>query len=223
MSIQTGIAFNLFGVFTKTKLGVAGLTVTVDAWKIVGTTVTEIDTAESDFEVGDGAYGVQIRTAEDGVAMDVIAAFKCADSTLDAQVVYAFQRVGQEGVQNLDAPISGRPILSAITAAFTSSASALAGGSGSKTLTPTDFAALAYTDVVTGDTGTIGPIQANGVNQGNVVVTVSTDLANTDPAGHSVTNAAGMLTNNLNLDPGTYFVTFTLDGIQFPQVRIAIT
>lgn len=248
MSIPVSTEFVVYGAFTASKQGKTGLTVTADIIKVTPVAVTVLHTAIAlgvgtwtahvGGEVGDGLYGVVISTTDDAAAEDTFAILKTTDGTVDAQWVYAFQRVGQENVNLIDAAVSTRAQPSDLTALATGAAlttaittinahtdasvAAATGGSGSLTLTPTAFAALAYTDVVSGATGTIGAIEANGVTAHGIAVTFYTDQGMTNPEAEGTTLSNGMLANSVKIDPGIWFVGFVLPGYGQQLVKVTI-
>lgn len=73
-----------YGHFTKSSIGEAGLTPTINVYKITradSTTVLQVN-ADSAFEVGDGMYAYRLDDANLNL-YDYVGVFKSADATLD--------------------------------------------------------------------------------------------------------------------------------------------
>lgn len=98
-----------YAFFVASKIGKTGLTVTIDIWENTrGGTATEIVTAGSATEIGDGLYKYRLTSANVDAIGEYIAVFKTADSSVDQQQIPALWIVGRSGVENLDAAISSR-------------------------------------------------------------------------------------------------------------------
>ena len=107
MPEQIGIALIGPAYFTKFGIGTEGLTVTVDVWEITTSGSTQVATAQSATEVGDGFYRYTI--ASGVVDANAVYAYKFTTAgTVDQKEVAGVQRVGQTWVENLDAAITTR-------------------------------------------------------------------------------------------------------------------
>src|SRR5690606_36358272 len=82
----------LLGMFTKSKLGQAGLTVTVDvdAYELATGTHTAVVTAASAVEARNGIYYYRVAAA-DPALYDYTATFKTSDTSVDQQHVAAWR------------------------------------------------------------------------------------------------------------------------------------
>lgn len=103
---QISNALKFLAFYTSAGLGKTGLTVTVDVYR----NDTEIVTAGSATEIGDGLYRYTLSSGFVTVEGEYIAVFKTADTTVDGQHVVAVWTVQKAGVENLDALISSRAI-----------------------------------------------------------------------------------------------------------------
>lgn len=93
--------------FIASKVGATGLTVTVDVWEIQQDgTATEIVTAGSATEIGDGLYRYILASGSVDANAEYICVFKTANTSVDQQHLAAVYSVGRAGVANLDAPVS---------------------------------------------------------------------------------------------------------------------
>lgn len=100
---QVSNAVTFVAFFVESKVGKAGLTVTVDVYAPDG---TQLVTAGSAAEVGGGAYKYELGSGSTGSAGEYLAIFKTATSTVDQQHIPSLWVVGRAGVEHLDAPIS---------------------------------------------------------------------------------------------------------------------
>lgn len=85
-------SINVYAQFIASKTGKTGLTVTVDAWTMLlgANTKTQIVTAGSAFEIGNGIYTFRLGNI-DLSTLDVVATFSTSDGTVDQQVMPAVQ------------------------------------------------------------------------------------------------------------------------------------
>lgn len=209
MSIeQQGNALTFLAFYVESKLGKTGLTVTVDVYR----NGTEIVTAASASEIGDGLYSYSLASGSVNAEGLYAAIFKTATDTVDQQHVPSLWVVGAGGIENLDAAVSSRladadyaaPDLSNLDAAVSTRATpaqvttivgAIAGGGGS----------VEYTQNVTDDSD--NPLDG-------VAVTVRTGTSSAlTPTATGVTDAFGNVT--FMLDPGTYYVWCQRAGMNF--------
>lgn len=111
---QTGVALVFYAHFVETKVGKAGLTVTVDVYR----NGTEIVTAGNAIEVGDGLYKYELASGSNNAEGEYICVFKTATSTVDQQHIPALWVVNKAGVENLNAAVGSVPaaVLSAALA-----------------------------------------------------------------------------------------------------------
>lgn len=103
---QISNKLDFFSFFTASKLGLTGLTVTVDVWKTVTSTNTSsrIITAGSATEVGGGLYKYQLTSANVTEEGEYICIFKTASTTPDQQhipAIWCIQKAGVETLNNL--------------------------------------------------------------------------------------------------------------------------
>jgi hypothetical protein len=85
---QVGNAFYLYGAFTASGLGATGLTVTVDVYR----NRSEVVTAASATEMGDGVYYYEVSGATNNAVGDYIGIFKTA-GTADQKHVFSINTV----------------------------------------------------------------------------------------------------------------------------------
>lgn len=112
---QVGNAIIFYAFYTVNGLGTTGLTVTTDVWEIVADgTATEIASAQSATEIGDGLYRYRVVAGSVDATAEYIAVFKCTDTTIDQRHIPAIWVVGKDWVENVDAASS---TLSTLTAA----------------------------------------------------------------------------------------------------------
>ena len=102
---QTGVALVFYAHFVETKVGKTGLTVTVDVYR----NGTEIVTAGSATEVGDGLYKYELASGSNNAEGEYICVFKTATSTVDQQHIPALWVVNKAGVENLNAALGDVP------------------------------------------------------------------------------------------------------------------
>lgn len=131
---QLSNAISFFAFFVASKVGKTALTVTVDVWEVTKTgTATEIVTAGSATEVGDGLYTYLLASGSVDAEGEYVAVFKTTDATVDAQHIPAVWAIQRAGVENLDAAMSTRSTLAAgaamtLTAAYDAAKTAAAAG-----------------------------------------------------------------------------------------------
>lgn len=183
--LSTAVKFVCF--FTKDGEGVTGLTVTVDVWNPAG---SEIVSAGSAPEIGDGLYSYTLASGSTGTEGEYLAVFKTAGD-VDQAHLPSLWSIGRGGVEHLDADVSTR----ATPAQVTTIVGAVAGGGGS----------TEYTQNVTDDSD-------NPLDGVSVVVRTGTSVALT-PSASGITDAFGNVT--FMLDPGTYYVWCQRSGINF--------
>lgn len=109
MSIeQLSNPLDFFSFFVASKLGVTGLTVTVDVWKHLTSTNTssQIITAGSATEVGGGLYRYQLASESVTGEGEYICIFKTSSTTPDQQHIPSIWVVQKAGVENLNASVS---------------------------------------------------------------------------------------------------------------------
>ena len=109
MSIeQLSNSLDFFSFFVASKLGVTGLTVTVDVWKHLTSTNTssQIITAGSATEVGGGLYRYQLASESVTGEGEYICIFKTSSATPDQQHIPSIWVVQKAGVENLNATVS---------------------------------------------------------------------------------------------------------------------
>lgn len=97
------IVFRAF--FVESKVGKAGLTVTVDVYDPAGTKV--VDNAAAT-EIAGGLYSYSLSGATPTTEGEWVAVFKTATTTVDVQHIPAIWVVGRAGIENLDATVSTR-------------------------------------------------------------------------------------------------------------------
>lgn len=98
---QTGNALKFYAHFIEEKVGKTGLTVTVDVYR----NGSEIVTAGSATEVGDGLYSYELASGSNNAEGEYICVFKTATSTVDQQELPALWVVNKAGVENLDVAV----------------------------------------------------------------------------------------------------------------------
>ena len=104
---QISTAITFYAYFSESKVGKTGLTVTIDVWEDDGTP-SEIVTAGSATEMGDGLYYYTLSSGSVDAEGAYIAIFKTATTTVDQQHIPAIWLIQKAGVENLDATISSR-------------------------------------------------------------------------------------------------------------------
>lgn len=100
---QSGNAIYFYAFFTASGLGATGLTVTVDVYR----NRSEIVTAASASEMGDGVYYYQLASGSNNAEGEYIAIFKTA-GTADQKHIPAIWVVDKAGVENLNDPIGDK-------------------------------------------------------------------------------------------------------------------
>lgn len=86
-----------YAFFVESKVGKTGLTVTVDVYR----NGSEIVTAGSATEVGDGLYKYELASGSNNVEGECICVFKTATTSVDQQHLPALWVVNKAGVENL--------------------------------------------------------------------------------------------------------------------------
>lgn len=226
--------------FVASGLGATGLTVTVDIWRvaIADLSKSEIVTAGSAVEVGDGIYCYRVASA-DLQTYYYYAVFKTAGTAdvkhlFGAQLDFSgntgdtFARIGAPAGASVSADIAALPTAASIWAYATrtlSSVSALASSIASAVL---DATASSYNT-----SGTIGQKinsasdasgsgsstyvmtvrDVNGVVLDGVEVWVTSDLAGASTVASGTTDSAGHVT--FYLDPATYYAWCAEGGQNF--------
>lgn len=181
---QLANAITFYAFFVASKVGATGLTVTVDVWELTQAGgATEIVTAGSASEIGDGLYKYTLSSGAVDAVGEYIAVFKTATTTVDAQHIPALWIVGRGGVENIDAAISSRnattpPTAAAVADAVWDEASAghVAAGSTGALLAAAGAAADPLLNLVPGSyvTGTAGAALGR---IGNAAITVVSPVA----------------------------------------------
>lgn len=109
---QLANSVTFYAHYIATKVGATGLTVTVDVWEVQKNgTATEIVTAGSATEIGDGLYRYLLVSGSVDAEGEYIAVFKTADSSVDQQHLPALWSIQRAGIENLDALVSSRSTL----------------------------------------------------------------------------------------------------------------
>ena len=106
---QIGVALPFTAFYTTLGSGTTGLTVTVDVYR----NDTEVVTAASATDEGDGFYTYTLASGSNTVEGVYKAVFKTATTTVDQPHIAAAWYVGKAGVENLDAAVSSRSALTA--------------------------------------------------------------------------------------------------------------
>lgn len=181
---QLANAITFYAFFVASKVGATGLTVTIDVWELTQAGgATEIVTAGSASEIGDGLYKYTLSSGAVDAVGEYIAVFKTATTTVDAQHIPALWIVGRGGVENIDAAISSRnattpPTAAAVADAVWDEASAghVAAGSTGALLAAAGAAADPLLNLVPGSyvTGTAGAALGR---IGNAAITVVSPVA----------------------------------------------
>ena len=231
MSIeQQGNALTFLAFYVETKLGKTGLTVTVDVYRAG----SEIVTAASATEVGDGLYSYTLASGSVNAEGLYAAVFKTATDTVDQQHLPSLWIVGKGGIENLDAAVSTRtsgslanldaavssrnatapPTAAAIRAEIDSNSTKLDAATSTRA-TPAQVASavaavagggsVSYTQNVTDNA-------SNPLDGVSVIVRTGTSAALT-PSATGTTDAFGNVT--FMLDPGTYYIWCQRAGTNF--------
>jgi hypothetical protein len=111
---QQGQALTFYAMYTASKAGVTGLTVTVDVFE--GTTQTPIVSAGNASELADGLYYYTLSSGSVDANACYLCMFKTTDATVDTQHIPALWAI-PAWVANIDAAITSR--LAPTTAART--------------------------------------------------------------------------------------------------------
>lgn len=104
---QISTAITFYAYFSESKVGKTGLTVTIDIWEDDGTP-SEIITAGSATEMGDGLYYYTLASGSVDAEGAYIAVFKTATTTVDQQHIPAIWLIQKAGIENLNATVSSR-------------------------------------------------------------------------------------------------------------------
>ena len=104
---QQGNALTFLAFYTESKVAKTGLTVTADVWE--GT--SEIITAGSAIEIGDGLYYYTLASGSVDANANYVAVFKTATSTVDQQHIPALWVVGRTWVNRVDEATSAAKTL----------------------------------------------------------------------------------------------------------------
>jgi hypothetical protein len=111
---QLSNSVTFYAHYIASKVSATGLTVTVDVYEITKAgTPTEIVTAGSATEVGDGLYLYVLASGSVDEEGEYLAVFKTTDSSVDQQHIPAAWSIQRAGVEQLDAAISSRSDLTA--------------------------------------------------------------------------------------------------------------
>jgi hypothetical protein len=102
---QVGNSLKFLAFFTGTKVGVAGLTVTVDVYDPSNTLIVNGSAAT---EIGGGYYRYTLASGSVTSEGEYLAIFKTASDSVDQKHMPALWVVGRAGVENLDAAVSSR-------------------------------------------------------------------------------------------------------------------
>ena len=224
MSIeQQGNALTFLAFYVETKLGKTGLTVTVDVYR----NGTEIVTAASATEHGDGLYAYTLASGSVNAEGLYAAVFKTATATVDQQHLPSLWIVGTAGVENLDAAVSTRLATSGYTAPTTPPTAAAIRAEIDSNSTRLDAAVstratpaqvVSAVAAVAGGGGSVSYTQnvtdnaSNPLDGVSVTVRTGTSVALT-PSASGTTNAFGNVT--FMLDPGTYYIWCQRAGTNF--------
>lgn len=104
---QTGNALPCVALFLNSGAAATGLTVTVDVFRWNGSSWTQIVTAGSATEIGDGAYSYQLASGSNTVEGLYLFVFKTT-GTADQKAIAVGWAVSKAGVEHLDVDISSR-------------------------------------------------------------------------------------------------------------------
>ncbi len=105
---QTGNSLVFYALFTASKLGLAGLTVTVNVNRGGTNLVNGASAAAVDATNLPGLYAYTLASGSNTAEGEYIARFTTADTTVDQRDVYAAWYVAKAGMEDLDAAISSR-------------------------------------------------------------------------------------------------------------------
>lgn len=128
MITQAGQAITPSAFFTGSKLGVAGLTVTVDIYRVLlaDLTVLQVVTGGAATAVGGGLYTYRHVTTA-AMPAYYYAIFKTATTTVDLQHIASLHIVGIPVAENIDATISSRLAAGSYTAPDNATIAAISG------------------------------------------------------------------------------------------------
>lgn len=149
---QTGNVLLIFGFFCdSTGVGVTGLTVTVDAYRVVNSagtpSPTTILTGASATEIGGGFYGKVIASADNTAEGAIIALFKTTSTSVRDKQIPSAWAINVAGIEDLDATITSVKAL--LPAALVSGRiDASVGAMATNTLTASSLATDAVNEIV---------------------------------------------------------------------------
>ena len=104
---QVGNAITFYAFYTKSGLGVTGLTVTADVWEVeIDGSATELQSAAGATEIGDGLYRYILASGSVDAEGEYLAVFKTAGD-VDQKHIAACWTVSRAGIENLDAAMTG--------------------------------------------------------------------------------------------------------------------
>lgn len=107
---QLNQPLTFYAFYSASKQGVAGLTVTVDVYRVnTSATATQVVTAGSATGVGGGLYLYQLAGGSVTVEGEYLCVFKTSSTSVDQQHIPAIWVVQKAGVEYLDAAITSRP------------------------------------------------------------------------------------------------------------------
>ena len=121
---ELGRSVIFYAHYTEDGASDTGLTVTVDVWEVTRAgAATEIVTAGSATEVGDGIYRYLLSAGSVDAEAEYIAVFKTADSDTDQQHIPAMWVINRANVEDIDNILedTGTTIPNAISAIDTDS------------------------------------------------------------------------------------------------------
>lgn len=104
---QIGVALPCVAHFLASGSAATGLTVTVDVFRWNGSAWTQVITAGSATEIGDGAYSYQLASGSNTVEGLYLFVFKTT-GTADQKAIAVGWAVSKAGVEHLDVDISSR-------------------------------------------------------------------------------------------------------------------
>lgn len=115
---QLNQPLTFYAFYSASKQGVAGLTVTVDVYRVnTSAAATQVVTAGSATGVGGGLYLYQLAGGSVTVEGEYLCVFKTSSTSVDQQHIPAIWVVQKAGVEYLDAAITSRPAAVDYTAA----------------------------------------------------------------------------------------------------------
>ena len=100
---EIGRSLIFYAHYTEDGVGDTGLTVTVDVWEVTRAgTATEIVTAGSATEVGDGIYRYLLSAGSVDAEAEYIAVFKTADTDTDQKQIPAMWAIDRANTEDID-------------------------------------------------------------------------------------------------------------------------